>query len=208
MFQAEPGYTIPLKTSPVRLTVKYRLMARECLIVKRKSVPSLYIKKIMNLKPAILSLILVCLVFSAKSQTTDAEAEAIINLLGVQKKQAIAKLVPVSGKDSVSFWNLYNAYEKENKTFALSRLALYEKTAASYSNMTAAVADSLAMKYFENRVDQEKSMEVYYKKIKDATNAIIAFEFYQAEVYMLTQLRAGIMQQIPTYGQLKLAAGK
>ena len=162
----------------------------------------------MKLKPAILSLILLCLVFSAKSQTTDAEAEAIINLLGVQKKQAIAKLVPVSGKDSVSFWNLYNAYEKENKTFALSRLALYEKTAASYSNMTAAVADSLAMKYFENRVDQEKSMEVYYKKIKDATNAVIAFEFYQAEVYMLTQLRAGIMQQIPTYGQLKLAAGK
>ena len=162
----------------------------------------------MKLKSAVIVMSLMCAVFAAKSQTSDAEAEAIVNLLGVQKKQAISKLVPVSGKDSVAFWDLYNAYEKETKSFALSRLALYEKTAASYSNMTPAVADSLAMKYFANRFEQEKTMETYYKKIKSATNAVIAFEFYQAEVYMLTQLRAGIMQQIPTYGQLKLASGK
>ena len=143
--------------------------------------------------------------FAAQSQTSDAEAEAIINLLGVQKREAIAQLVPVSGKDSVSFWNIYNAYEKENKKIALSRLALYERTVAAYNKMTPAVADSLAIKYFDNRVGQEKSLEDYYKKIKAATNAIVAFEFYQAEVYLLTQLRAGIMQQVPTYGQLKKA---
>ena len=153
-------------------------------------------------------ILLLGVAFTATSQTTDAEAEAIINLLGVQKKQAIAQLVPVSGKDSVAFWKLYNEYDKETKSFALSRLSLYENTAASYNNMTPAVADSLALKYFSNRFEQEKTMETYYKKIKAATNAVIAFEFYQAEVYMLTQLRAQIMQQIPTYGQLKLASGK
>ena len=116
--------------------------------------------------------------------------------------------MPVSGKDSVAFWKLYNEYDKETKSFALSRLSLYENTAASYNNMTPAIADSLAAKYFSNRFEQEKTMETYYKKIKAATNAVIAFEFYQAEVYMLTQLRAQIMQQIPTYGQLKLASGK
>jgi hypothetical protein len=162
----------------------------------------------MNFKYSILSILFIFVVFAAQSQTSDAEAEAIVNLLGVQKKQAIEKLVPVTGKDSVAFWKLYNEYEKENKTFAVNRLALYEKTAASYSNLTAAIADSLAMKYFSNRVEQEKSMEEYYKKIKNATNAVVAFEFYQAEVYMLTQLRAQIMQQIPTYGQLRLATGK
>jgi len=143
--------------------------------------------------------------FAAFSQTSDAEAEAIVNLLGVQKKEAIGKLVAVSGKDSAAFWKIYNQYENENKQVALSRLALYEKTAQAYSNMTASVADSLAAKYFTNRFDQEKSLQEYYNKIKTATNAVVAFEFYQAEVYMLTQLRASIMQQIPTYGQLKLA---
>jgi hypothetical protein len=161
----------------------------------------------MKLKTLFLAVSFTCAAFAAKSQTSDAEAEAIINLLGVQKREAIAKLVPVTGKDSAAFWNIYNSYEKENKKTALSRLGLYERTAKAYSNMTAPIADSLAVQYFANRFNQEKTLEEYYKKIKSATNAVIAFEFYQAEVYMLTQLRASIMQQIPTYGQLK-ASGK
>jgi len=74
--------------------------------------------------------------------------------------------------------------------------------------MTPATADSLAKQYFENRFGQEKSLEEYYTKIKTATNAMIAFEFYQAEVYLLTQIRAHIMQQIPTYGQFQAAINK
>ena len=139
------------------------------------------------------------------AQTSDAEAEALVNLLGVQKREAIAKLVNVSGKDSVAFWKIYDQYLKENKETAKYRVKLYETTAMSYNNMTPAVADSLANKYFVNRVEQEKSLQEYYKKIKAATNAVVAFEFYQAEVYILTQLRASIMQQIPTYGELDRA---
>ena len=139
------------------------------------------------------------------AQTSDAEAEAIINLLGVQKKEAISKLVSVPPKDSVAFWKLYDDYQKKNAGVAKSRLQLYEKTAMSYGDMTNSTADSLARKYFDNRNVQEKSLEDYYKKIKTATNATLAFEFYQAEVYLLTQLRAQIMQQIPTYGQFKTA---
>lgn len=137
------------------------------------------------------------------AQTSDAEADAMINLLGVQKKEAVAHLVPVTGKDSVAFWKIYDEYMQANKATAISRLKLFEKTVLSYNNLTAAVADSLAAKFFVNRADQEKSIEVYYKKIKAATNSITAFEFYQAETYLLTQIRGNIMQQIPTYGQLK-----
>ena len=72
--------------------------------------------------------------------------------------------------------------KKRTRNLRYHGLALYERTAAAYGNMTAAVADSLAVKYFSNRVNQEKTLEAYYKKIKAATNAVIAFEFYQAEV--------------------------
>ena len=143
------------------------------------------------------------IISETQAQTSDAEAEAIVNLLGVQKKEAISKLVPVSGKDSVAFWKIYDEYQQLNKATAKSRMNLYEKTAQAYSNLTPSIADSLAVQYFSNRLDQEKSLEAYYKKIKAATNAVIAFEFFQAEVYMLTQIRATIMQQIPTYGQLR-----
>ncbi len=145
---------------------------------------------------------------SANAQTSDAEAEAIVNLLGVQKKEAVAKLVAVPPKDSAAFWKLYDEYQKDNKQLAITRLSLYEKTAKAYINLTPAVADSLSAGYFSNRLNQEKSLEEYYKKIKAATDAVVAFQFYQAEVYMLTQLRANIMSQIPTYGELVHAVKK
>ena len=142
------------------------------------------------------------------AQTSDAEAEALINLLGVQKKEAVGKLVNVSGKDSLTFWKIYDDYQKQNKENAKARIKLYETTANTYNNMTQAAADSLANRYFVNRVDQEKMLQEYYNKIKKATNAVTAFEFYQAEVYLLTQIRMQIMQQIPTYGELQKAAKK
>jgi hypothetical protein len=160
----------------------------------------------MKTKSTIVMLFCVAVTFSSYAQTSDAEAEALINLFGVQKREAIMRLVPVSGKDSVAFWKIYGEYEASNKPLNINRIKLYEKTALSYNKMTPQRADSLAMQYFANRIDQEKNLEAYYKKIKTATNAIVAFEFYQAEVYLLTQVRAQIMQQIPTYGQLVMAS--
>ena len=142
------------------------------------------------------------------AQTSDAEAQAIVNLLGVQKKEVIAKLVVIQPKDSAAFWNLYDEYQKKNLQFAKNRIQLYEKTAMSYSNMTPKIADSLSGKYFDNRMSQETSLQEYYQKIKSATNAVTAFEFYQAEVYILTQVRAYIMQQIPTYSEFVAARKK
>lgn len=142
------------------------------------------------------------------AQTSDAEAEAIVNLLGVQKKEAVSKIVSIPAKDSVAFWKLYDEYQKKILATAKSRIHLYEKTAMSYGNMTSKIADSLARKYFENRITQEKTLEEYYQKIKGATNAVTAFEFYQAEVYIITQVRAYIMQQIPTYSEFKMITQK
>ena len=162
------------------------------------------------MKFKILSLSLVCMFVAMISyaQTSDAEAEAILNLLGVQKKEAITKLVPVTGKDSAAFWKIYDEYQHLNKATAKSRIGLYERTALAYQNMTPAIADSLSAKYFANRMDQEKTLQVYYGKIKTATNAVVAFEFYQAEVYLLTMIRSQIMSQVPTYGQVHAAMKK
>ena len=143
--------------------------------------------------------------FTVSAQTSDAEAEAMANLLGVQKREIITKLVSISGKDSVTFWKLYDEYLQKNKSLTKQRIQLYEQTARSYNTMTPGGADSLAHRYFANRDEQEKSLEDYYQKIKSATNSVAAFEFYQAETYLLTQVRATIMQQIPTYGEYRNA---
>jgi hypothetical protein len=162
----------------------------------------------MNFKIILVTAFFAGTTFVTYSQTSDEETDAIINLLGVQKKQAVNELVSVSSNDSVAFWKIYEQYQAENKKTAKDRLQLYERTAHSYGNMTPAVADSLASQYFTNRAGQEKSLEEYYKKIKAATNPVVAFQFYQAEVYLLTLVRAQIMQQIPTYGHLVNASKK
>ncbi len=136
------------------------------------------------------------------SQTSDAELDAMVNLLAVQKKEAVGKLVVLTPTEADAFWKIYDEYQVENKKTALERMKLYQKTASSYSSLTPEIAESLSAEYFKNRKDQEDIQEAYYKKIKKATNAMVAFQFYQAEVYLLTMVRAQIMQQIPTYGQL------
>jgi hypothetical protein len=149
-----------------------------------------------------------CLTFVAKAQKSAAELQAVANLLTVQKKDAVAKLVSVSGKDSIAFWKVYDDYQKDNEKFMMDRISLYEGTANSYNNLNNGVADSLASKYFANRGGQEKLLETYYKKIKTATNPVVAFQFYQAETYLLTLIRANIMNQVPTYGEVQNAFKK
>ncbi|MFI5218201.1 MAG: hypothetical protein ACHQNT_01845 [Bacteroidia bacterium] len=136
-------------------------------------------------------------------QTSDTEADAMIDLLGIQKKEAVARLVHVSEKDSVTFWKLFDEFQEENKKIAANRINLYERTAALYRDMNPERADSLANWYFTNRLSQEYKLESYYRKIKTATNATVAFQFYQAEVYLLTKMRAQIMEKIPTFGELQ-----
>jgi hypothetical protein len=160
------------------------------------------------MKSIIIALFCAYITTAAVAQTSDAEADAMANLLMVQKKEAVHKLVYLTEKDSVAFWKIYDDYQQKNRAITKSRIKLYEQTAYSYHNLTPAIADSLALKYFENRDTQEKMLEDYYKKIKAATDATVAFQFYQAEVYLITQVRASIMQQIPTYGQVQISIQK
>ena len=59
-------------------------------------------------------------VLATYAQSSDAEADAMADLLRVQKKEAVAKLVPVHGKDSATFWKIYDEYQKEAKSAHLS----------------------------------------------------------------------------------------
>ena len=62
-----------------------------------------------------LSLLVIFMVsaFAAIAQASEAEADAITQLLNVQKHEAVDQLVSVSGKDSVVFWKIYGEYEAE-----------------------------------------------------------------------------------------------
>src|SRR5690242_17046341 len=157
----------------------------------------------MKLKISFIVLIFIGLSFSGYSQATaNDELDAAVALLGVQKKQVVAELVNITKADSVNFWKVYNAFEVEQSKFRKTRIQAYERLVNAYSTMDVKTADQLAKDFFELRNGQEKLLLQYYEKMKAATNAVVAIQFYQAETYILTLARANIMQQIPTYGQV------
>ena len=86
----------------------------------------------MKLKICFLALLCTGLAYSAFSQaTSDAEIDAVVTLLGVQKRQAVKELVNITPKDSVNFWKVYLAFEEDQKKYRKKRLMTYEKLVRS-----------------------------------------------------------------------------
>jgi len=157
----------------------------------------------MKLKFVFLTVFLLSLSLSSFSQgNSNDEIDAIVTLLGAQKRDLVKELVNITPKDSAAFWKVYTAFEQDMKKFRKERIQNYEKFAKAYSNMDDKTADELAKSLFSNRAGQEKLFEDYYGKMKAATNASLAIQFYQCEIYYLTLARANIMQQLPAYGQV------
>ena len=67
----------------------------------------------MKAKFILLVILIQGLTVAGYAQTSDAEADALLNLLGVQKKEAIRHLVNVSEKDSASILEIIRRVSKE-----------------------------------------------------------------------------------------------
>lgn len=150
-----------------------------------------------------LAIIFICLAFTGYAQiTSNDELDAVVTLLGVQKREAVKELVNIPKKDSANFWKVYVAFEDEQKKFRKQRIQVYDQLVNSYNTMDEKAADKFAKEFFELRAGQEKLLSQYYEKMKTATSSLVAIQFYQAETYILTLARTNLMQQIPTYGQV------
>jgi hypothetical protein len=141
-------------------------------------------------------------IYSFSQAVSNDEVDAIVTLLGVQKRDLVKELVHITPKDSANFWKVYTSFEQDQKKLRKDRLKDYDKFAKAYDKMDDKTADELAKSFAETRIAQEKLLEQYYGKMKVATSATLAIQFYQAETYYLTLARANIMQQLPSYGQV------
>ena len=159
------------------------------------------------MKRIILVLIGAVRAFVLPAQTSDAEAATLVELINMHAKEAMVRLVSVVDTDSLAFWKLYDEYKEKTAIWEKSRIQLYGKAALSYgSNMDSRTADSLAHRYFEIRIEQEKVLQEYYEKIKSATNAVTAFEFYQAEIFMSARVRVNFRGVAAIYARIDSAA--
>ena len=158
-----------------------------------------------KMKKLVLAVVLVsCTIGSSYSQSIyKEEVDAVQDMFGKNKKELITGLIKMAPDEAAKFWPVYDEYEVERKELGKKRIAMLENLTDAYKEMSAAKADLVSKETIKLALETDKMLERYYGKMRTATTSEIAFEFLQAEVYILTEIRSKLMDEIPLYSNIK-----
>lgn len=141
---------------------------------------------------------------NVQAQNTEKEdVDELQAIFGREKKELIADLIKVSPENATKFWSVYDKYEVERKALGRERISLIKNLSDAYENMTPAKADAVSEQAMKLSKDFDKLLDKYYTAMKKEVGAVTAFEFYQAESYILTEVRSTLMEGIPLYSKVK-----
>ena len=152
------------------------------------------------MKKIILAVFVALMSFGAQAQNTN-EVEMMQALFGAEKMRIVAQFVKADSANVEAFETLYNEYEVERKELGKVSIALLNEYAEKWEGMTDAQADEWMKKVLDVSAKRDKLIRTSYKKIKKATTAIIATQFYQVETYILTSIRSALYESIPFVGE-------
>lgn len=152
-----------------------------------------------------ITLFIAALAFTALTyaQSNKEEVDLFQAAVGMQKKEAVAQFVHPTDLQKDAFWKLYDEYEVARKANGQKRIQLLEQYANQYLTMTDEQADTWTKEVIKLQTGTDKLIVTYYNKIKKATSPIVATQFYQIENYILSVVRAEILDEVPFLGQKK-----
>jgi hypothetical protein len=154
------------------------------------------------------TLITFTLVFSfvgaAFAQSNKEDIDIIQSVFGKEKKAIVASFVQVDATNQAAFWKLYDEYETERKALGKERIALLERYAQGYATLDDATTDKIITDLTKLQASTDKLVAKYYGKVKKAVGVKPAAQFFQLEAYLLTMVRAAILDSIPMIGELEM----
>jgi hypothetical protein len=133
----------------------------------------------------------------AWSQSNKDEVALMQAAFGMDKKAVVAEFVKPSPAEKDAFWKLYDEYELKRKELGKQRIALLEQYADQYLTMTGIDADAWTKKVIALQKKTDDLTSTYYTKVKKISDGVVATQFYQIENYILTAIRAEILQKVP-----------
>lgn len=128
---------------------------------------------------------------------TQTEVELVQSIFGEEKMKIVTEYVQLSPENKGPFMELYNEYEEKRKELGVKRIALLTEYSEIWEGMSEEQADGWMKKVIALGGNNQKLIDTYYKKIKKATSAKVATQFYQVEGYILTEIRHSIFLTIP-----------
>ncbi len=136
------------------------------------------------------------------AQSNKEDVDFIQSIYGKEKKEIVAGFIKLEGAQKDAFWKLYDEYEVQRKELGKQRIALLERYANSYMTLSDAETDKLMQDMIALGMSNDKLQKTYYNKMKKASGVKAAAQFLQIEAYLLSAVRATIMENIPFIGEL------
>jgi hypothetical protein len=133
----------------------------------------------------------------ASAQSNKEEIDFMQAAFGMDKKDAVAEFVKPSPAQKDAFWKLYDEYETQRKELGKQRITLLEEYAAKYKTMTSEQADAWTKKVMDLQKKTDNLISTYYGKVRAVTDGIVALQFYQIENYILSVIRAKVLDEVP-----------
>lgn len=157
-------------------------------------------KKLIYVASIVLFFASFSLSIESNAQSNKEEVDFIQSIFGMEKKAAVARFLGLGPNDP--FWALYDEYETQRKALGAERIKAIEEYAKVYGSMQDADYDKVVANMNSLKKRNDKLIDTYYKKIKKASGAKVAAQFYQIEEYILSEIRAGILGALPFIGEL------
>ena len=130
------------------------------------------------------------------SQTYDDDLQLIQSLYGMEKKKVVDEFVELDPNEEGAFWELYAEYETKRKEIGKKKYSVLWNYVNDYGTIRAEDAERIMDEILPLRIESDKLVRNYYKKIKSKTDAVVAMQFYQIENYLDVLVRTELLEEL------------
>jgi hypothetical protein len=143
-------------------------------------------------------LVLLSLAFSSlNAQSAKEEVDFMQSVFGMEKKALVADFVKPSATQKDAFWQLYDEYEMARKELGKKRIELLLKYEENFDNLSNELAADLLKEILALTNKNDKLVASYVKKVAKATDPIVAMQFHQVEMYVMSEIRLALADGLP-----------
>ena len=153
------------------------------------------------MKRIILAMCLGLFVVGGKAQSSTTELELYQSIFNSEKKVMVTEYMNLNETQSVSFFEVYNAYEADRAELGKQRILLLQKYAETYEKMSDESATELLKDANSFYGKLEKNKAKYSKKMSKAVGAKKALQWLQFEEYLDRVIGLSIMENVPFVGE-------
>ena len=155
------------------------------------------------MKKTLFTALMVAMTFVALCQSNKEEIDLVQSLFGIEKKAMAAEFIKLEGAQKDAFWLAYDDYELKRKELGKRRIGLMNKYASSYTSLDDETTDKIIKEMTNLQGQTDKLIVTYYNKLKKTSGTKAAAQFYQFENYILSKIRAEVMESIPLIGEFE-----